>query len=170
MRMSRFAFRACPARNLQSRNRARRLFFGITIGVVFLLSICSPPLHATEIEKMAAIGPISSYTRSADAVTIECADNSEVRITILAPDLIRVRAAFRKPIPAQDHSWAIARTQWESTAWKVSEDPDQILIITSKVEIAIHRSPLLIEFRDAITHQPINSDELPMMFDPHGEG
>jgi alpha-glucosidase len=170
MRMSRFAFRARPARNLQSRNRARRLFFGITIGVVFLLSICSPPLHATEIEKMAAIGPISSYTRSADAVTIECADNSEVRITILAPDLIRVRAAFRKPIPAQDHSWAIARTQWESTAWKVSEDPDQILIITSKVEIAIHRSPLLIEFRDAITHQPINSDELPMMFDPHGEG
>ncbi len=170
MRPSRFALRAASDRKFRVNWSGCRVFLEVAVAIFSSLIHYSVPLQATEIKKMTAIGAVSSYTRSANAVTIECEDYSQVQITILSPDLIRVRAAFGKSIPAVDHSWAIARTEWESTDWRVSEDPRQILITTSKVEIAIHRSPLLIEFRDAITHQPVNSDELPMMFDPHSEG
>jgi alpha-glucosidase len=170
MRISRLALPAASVGKFPERRSGCRLSLEVAFAVFFSLFHYSVQLQATEITKMASIGPVSSYARSVNAVTIRCADNSQVQITILSPDLIRVRAVFGKPIPAQDHSWAIARTKWESTDWRVSEDPNQILITTSKVEIAIHRSPLLIEFRNAATHQPVNSDELPMMFDPHGEG
>src|SRR3984957_11338300 len=170
MRMNRCALRASSARSVREPHSARCLSWAVTVAAFSFLVLCWSPLQATEIKKMAAIGPVSSYTRSANAVTIQCTDNSQVQISILSPGLVRVRAAFGKPIPAQDHSWAIAQTEWESTAWQVSGDLNQLLITTSELEIVIHRSPLLIEFRDAITHQSINSDELPMMFDPHGEG
>ena len=36
------------------------------------------------------------------------------------------------------------------------------------IEVVVRRSPLLIEFRNAKTHQTINADERPMMYDARG--
>ena len=128
--------------------------------------ILAASAHAIDLTNFAAIDSFASYTATRDAVTITCRDGSQVRFYFLAPDLIRVRASFRAPIPDRDHSWAIAKTTWDVPKWSVRETPDGLLISTEQVEALVHRSPLLIEFRDAATHRTINADALPMMWDP----
>ncbi len=123
---------------------------------------------AQDITTLEKIGPVVSLTKTDKTVTLNCADNSQVQVTILAPDLIRVRASFAKPIPAKDHSWAIAKTDWPTPRWNLNETPDQITLTTDELEVAIRRSPLLIEFRDARTHQLVNADERPMSYDAKG--
>jgi alpha-glucosidase len=123
---------------------------------------------AIDLTGLAPIDPWASYTSTRDTVTIACRDQSQVRLYILAPDLIRVRASFRAPMPERDHSWAIAKTAWDVPKWTVKEEPDDLLIATEELEVLVHRSPLLIEFRDAKTHRTINADGLPMMWNPNG--
>jgi alpha-glucosidase len=123
---------------------------------------------AQDIEKLEPIGAVISFTRTADSVTFDCADHSQVRISIFSSDLVRVRAAFAKPLPVKDHSWAIAKQDWPTPPWNLTEQTDSVTISTDEIEVAVRRSPLLIQFRDARTHQTINADERPMMYDPHG--
>jgi alpha-glucosidase len=81
---------------------------------------------------------------------------------------VRIRASFRQPIPAKDHSWAIAKTDWPAPRWSLSENADAVLITTDELEVVVRRSPLLIEFRNAKTHALINADEQPMAYDAKG--
>ena len=120
---------------------------------------------AQDITTLEQIGPVVSLQRSANGVTLNCQDNSQVQLSILAPDLIRVRASFTKSIPAHDHSWAIAKENWTTPRWNLNETPDLISITTDDLEVTVRHSPLLIEFRDARTHQLINADERPMSYD-----
>ncbi len=100
------------------------------------------------------------------AVTLTCADGSQVRIAVLAPDLIRVRAAFLGKLPDRDHSWAIEKTSWDVPRWGLTDDSAALRLSTAELEVVIYRSPLRIEFRDAKSHQVINADQQPMRFDP----
>ena len=113
-----------------------------------------------------SIGPVASFVKTDAAVTLICADGSQVRITALAPDLIRVRAAFLGKLPGRDRSWAIEKTSWDVPQWDLTEDAGALRISTSELEVVVHRSPLQIEFRDVKTHQTINADQQPMRFDP----
>jgi alpha-glucosidase len=101
-------------------------------------------------------------------VVFNCLDNSQVQVTVLASDLVRVRASFARPLPAKDHSWAIAKSDWTTPRWSLSEASDAVLIRTDEIEVVVHRSPLLFEFRDAKTHSLINADEQPMAYDAKG--
>src|SRR5579862_3130439 len=121
---------------------------------------------AVDLTGLQTIGPVASFVKANSTVTFTCTDRSEVQISIMAPDLIRVRAAFLKKLPARDHSWAIAKDAWDTPSWTLSEQPGVVLISTAELEVMIHRDPLLIEFRDAATHQVINADQQPMSFDP----
>ena len=120
---------------------------------------------AQDITRLEKIGPVVNFTKFEKSVLFNCRDNSQVQLTILAPDLVRVRASFAKPLPAKDHSWAIAKTDWLTPRWGVSEDTESVVITTEALEVVVHRSPLLIEFRDAKTHGIINADEQPMAYD-----
>ena len=131
--------------------------------------LCSASVKAQDfVQGLEPIGPLSSFTKTEAAITFNCQDGSQVRISILATDLIRVRASFRKSLPARDHSWAIARESWEAVRWNVKETAESVVISTDELEVVVRRSPLLIEFRDAKTGQIINADERPMMFDVKG--
>jgi alpha-glucosidase len=132
-----------------------------------LIVICAScaSVVAQDITTLEKIGPVVSLVKSDKAVTLNCQDNSQVQLTMLAPDLIRVRASFTKPIPATDHSWAIAKQDWPTPRWSLSEASDLITVTTDELEVVIRRSPLLIEFRDARTHRVLNSDERPMSYD-----
>jgi alpha-glucosidase len=121
---------------------------------------------AADLNGLSPIGSVTGYSRSSDGVTLKCADQSEVRLQVLAPDLIRVRASFAKPLPERDHSWAIEKTTWPTPEWSVKEDSSRLLLSTSELEVAIGRSPLLIEFRDVQTHRAINTDARPMSYNP----
>ena len=125
---------------------------------------------AADLNGFAPIGAVESYSSTRDTVTIVCRDHSQVRFYLLAPDLIRVRASFGGPPPARDHSWAIDKTSWDVPKWSVKDVPGGLLIATDEVEAFVKRPELLIEFRDAKTHRPINTDAQPMMRDPHLNG
>lgn len=123
---------------------------------------------AQDITSLEKIGSIVSASRSSASVTFTCSDRSQLEITPLAADLIRVRASFAKPIPTKDHSWAIAKTNWTTPRWSLSERPDAFVVITDEVEVTIKRSPLLVEFRDAKTRRLLNADQQPMAYDAKG--
>jgi alpha-glucosidase len=124
---------------------------------------------AQDITALQSIAPVASFQKSERTVTFTCTDNSQVQLTILAPDLIRVRAAFGKQIPTKDHSWAIAKNEWITPRWSLSETPDVVTITTDELQVVVHRSPLLIDFLDARTHRLINADERPMAYDARGQ-
>jgi len=134
------------------------------VGLIFSCSSA----RAQDITALEKIGAVVSFTRSETAVRLSCQDNSQIQITVLAPDLIRIRASFAKPVPAKDHSWAIAKERWETPRWHLAESADAITISTDEVEAIVYRSPLLIEFRDARTHELINADQQPMTYDAKG--
>jgi alpha-glucosidase len=123
---------------------------------------------AQDITKLEKIGPVVSFTRSERAVVFNCSDHSQLQVTLLAPDLVRIRASFTQPFPAKDHSWAIAKTDWATPRWSLSETGAAVVITTDELEIVVQRSPLLIEFRDARTHAVINADEQPLAYDAAG--
>lgn len=129
------------------------------------LTLTIPAQDITALEK---IGSVVSFTKSDKGVTFNCRDNWQVQVTVLAPDLVRVRASFTKSIPARDHSWAVAKENWETPRWGLSETAEAIMIATAEIEIVVHRSPLLTDFRDARTHKVINADEQPMAYDAKG--
>src|ERR1044071_2347786 len=136
--------------------------------LIFAFLLGTTSTAAQDITTLEKIGPVVSLSKTEKSVTLNCQDNSQVQLTILAPDLIRVRAVFTKSIPARDHSWAIAKTDWPTPRWSLKETPDLITITTDELEVTIRRSPLLIEFRDARTHQLLNADERPMSYDAKG--
>jgi len=123
---------------------------------------------AQEITRLEKIGAAVSVTRTETGLKINCSDNSQVQVTVLVPDLIRVRAVFTKSLPSLDHSWAIAKMDWPRTDWHISETADQILLTTSALRLVIRRSPLLFEFQDAKTGEVINADEQPLAYDGRG--
>ena len=112
------------------------------------------------------IGSVASFTPLRDGIVITCNDHSQVRLQVLAPDLVRVRASFGAPLPERDHSWAIEKTAWDAPKWSLQEQVDALLLLTDEIEVAVHRSPLLVEFRDPKTHRPINSDQAPIQRNP----
>jgi alpha-glucosidase len=125
-------------------------------------------LRAIDLSRLKGIAPVSSLAKFPAAIVFSCADRSQVRVSILAPDLMRVRASFRRPLPVADHSWAIAKTAWDHAGWDLREEPTQTVMTTSQLELVVHHSPLILEFRDPASHQTVNMDERPMMYDPQG--
>ena len=132
---------------------------------VLLAGVSHAAVRAQDITQLRKIGPVASYTKTERGLILNCRDNSQVQISVLSADLIRVRASFTKPIPTADHSWAIAKDNWATVRWTTAETPQQITLTTDEVEVVIHRSPLLIDFRDARTHELLNADEQPMGHD-----
>src|ERR1035441_10746130 len=111
------------------------------------LAMISGAAAAVDLAGLSAIGPVTSFTRTGSAVLLACADQSEVQISLLAPDLVRVRASFRKKLPARDHSWAIAKTAWDAPQWNLREEPGILRITTGELEVVVGRDPLRSEER-----------------------
>jgi alpha-glucosidase len=140
----------------------------VSLGCLFI-SLYAAAVEAQDIVRdLEPIGRVTGLTRTETEVTFDCAGQTQVRLSILAPDLVRVRASFNKPLPVTDHSWAIAGQSWNAPRWRLTEQADTVVILTDELEIIVRRVPLLIEFRDAKTHRTINADERPMMFDAKG--
>ena len=136
--------------------------------LLLLTLLLTSSVSAQDITPLEKIGPVASLIKTDKSITLTCRDNSQVQLTILAPDLVRVRASFTKPIPTKDHSWAIAKHDWSTPRWTLKESSTTITITTDELEVTIQRSPLLISFYDARTHQLLNADERPMSYDANG--
>src|SRR5437764_8841828 len=107
--------------------------------VLLVIIACLVSVNAQDITTLETIGPVVGVEKTDKTVRIHCHDNSEVQLTILAPDLIRVRTSFTKPIPQTEHSWAIAKEDWQTPRWNLQETSDSITITTDELEIVVHR-------------------------------
>src|SRR5215217_8274282 len=116
--------------------------------LLVLISILatSSSIFAQDITTLEPIGRIVTLNKTDKSVILTCHDNSQVQLTILAPDLIRVRASFAKAIATKDHSWAIAKHDWSIPRWSLNESPAEITIALDELEVRIQRSPLFISF------------------------
>ena len=123
---------------------------------------------AQDVSQLEKIGSVTSVSKTDKTVVLNCSDQSQVQLSILAPDLIRVRVSFAQPLPQKDHSWAIAKLDWTTPAWSMRESATDMVITTDELEVVVNRSPLLIDFRDAKTHRSINTDQQPMAYDAKG--
>src|SRR5271157_3100157 len=103
-----------------------------------LLPLCLPAA-AIDLAGLTPIAPLSGFTTARDGITLNCGDGSEVAIRVLAPDLVRVRAAFGHALPARDHSWAIEKSGWNVPRWNLKEEPDALHINTGELEVVIRR-------------------------------
>src|SRR5207245_912089 len=83
-------------------NEALRSFYNMKKCFVVLFSLCCFGLsQAQEIDvtRLEKIGPVTGFIKTERGITLNCGDNSQVQVTVLAPDLIRIRASFAKPVP-----------------------------------------------------------------------
>jgi alpha-glucosidase len=124
------------------------------------------PASALDWTGLRPAGDLASLARRDQGVDLTCADGTVVQLTVLAPDLVRVRARFAGQPAAPDHSWAIARTAWPAAPWQIHEAAAAVTLTTAELEVVVSRHPLLVEFRDVATHRVINSDQRPMARDP----
>ncbi|HET7537901.1 MAG TPA: TIM-barrel domain-containing protein, partial [Candidatus Didemnitutus sp.] len=108
------------------------------------------------------VGAVERVTKLDRGVQLDCADGSSVTVTVLAPDLVRVRTLFPGQSAAPDHSWAIARTDWPAVEWQLRETATDLTLTTAELGIIVRRSPLLIEFRETAGGRLLNADERPM--------
>ncbi len=139
----------------------------LTLTLCATLLTCAR-VGAIDLNGLQPIAPVVSETKSPAGIIFNCSDRSQVLVAVLAPDLMRVRVSFGNSLPAGDHSWAISKTAWGNVNWDLREEPGQTIMSTRELELIVHHSPLLLEFRDAASHQTINVDERPMMHDPRG--
>ncbi len=112
------------------------------------------------------IGPAATVTRLDRGVEVACTDGSSVTLSVLAPDLVRVRARFAGQPAPRDQSWAVARTDWPAVDWSLAETAEAVTVSTPAVRVVVRRSPLLVEFHDSATGRVVNADHRPMARHP----
>lgn len=76
--------------------------------------------------------------------------NSEttVEVTILAPDLARVRMIAGTRVPP-DHSYAVAKFDWPSIPVQVSSEVNTRILRTTQMQVRLQLSPFRVSFYDA---------------------
>ena len=102
-----------------------------------------------------SIGNVLNVTKHDSSVELAC-ENGRVRISVLADNIVRVRATPASDFGA-DFSYAIAKTNWPKIKTDIVTG-QKIKIATKKLQVTITKSPLRIEFATA-TGEVLNSDE-----------
>jgi len=66
-------------------------------------------------------------------------------ITILTPDLVRVRVVQGK-YPTTDYSWAVAKTDWPQTPVQFIKEKSRLIMRTSALEVRVEQAPFRVAF------------------------
>ncbi|MCD6290639.1 MAG: DUF4968 domain-containing protein [Anaerolineae bacterium] len=93
------------------------------------------------------IGNVVHWDQHGGQIDLSCS-NGHVRIYVLAPDLIRVRATPGADF-GPDESWAVIRHDWPATPVSIGETNRTIILSTGKLRLEIGKQPLRLRFYDA---------------------
>ncbi len=157
--------RSVAAAGWRRRHRAPHALVRILKHITFLVLLAAAA-RGVDFAGLQPIGSVTQVRAVAGGVELDCADGGSVHVSVLAPDLVRVRSLFAGQAGVPDHSWAIARTTWDPVAFQVHETNDAVTLTTAELEVVVHRAPLQVEFRDPATHRVINADQRPVSRDP----
>lgn len=75
-------------------------------------------------------------------------EHAVVQVSVLAPDVVRVRAAQGTSF-GPDDSWAVVKKDWPAVHVEISHASDEEVIRTGKLEIHAQLSPFRLSFDDA---------------------
>jgi alpha-glucosidase len=112
------------------------------------------PQHSTA--QWNSIGNVTKVERFADGVMID-APPAKIRISILAPDVARIRMS-KDGTFLPDSSWAVINAKLGSTTFTVNDSPSTLILKTSLLSIKIDKKPCRISFLDN-NGKVINQDE-----------
>lgn len=110
------------------------------IRVVTSLLLAAGVLHG----QWQSVGNLDGYTRSGDGVELR-SGAAVVRITVLAPDIVRFRAS-RNGAFQPDRSAAVVKTEWDRAPFEIRETEAELQIRTSEIEVKIQKHPVRISF------------------------
>ncbi|MBI3788913.1 MAG: glycoside hydrolase family 31 protein, partial [Ignavibacteriales bacterium] len=94
-----------------------------------------------------SVGYVSSYRVEEPNSILVQAGRSALHISLLAPDLVRIRLAPNGAF-ASDQSVAIVKRDWQGIKPIVTQTPAEIRIATSEITVVVKKSPLRISFLD----------------------
>jgi len=103
-------------------------------------------LSSTGLADWQTIGNLTPAGSEGNRVTFRNSQATVV-VTVLAPDLIRVRMV-RGTSLAPDHSYAVAKTDWPDVPIELSGDGETRTIRTPDLEVRAHLSPFRLAFYD----------------------
>lgn len=103
-----------------------------------------------------SIGAITRVDTTAEGLLIS-ADPAKVRISVLAPDVVRIRMS-RDGSFRPDSSWAVVRRDLGDSRFTLTDSPGALELATSKLKLRIGRSPCRLTFYDAAGN-PCSEDD-----------
>ncbi len=92
------------------------------------------------------LGAVRDVQWQDNRLTLDCG-GPRVQISVLAPDLVRVRLTPAGEFPP-DFSHAVAVREWPATSCQLALDAEKIVLRTSELEVRIARDPCRISFFD----------------------
>ena len=92
------------------------------------------------------IGSLAASQPQGNQITFS-SRQATVVLTVLAPDLIRVRMLPATSLPP-DHSFAVIKTDWPKVAVEFGGDKETRIIRTPELEVRAHLSPFRLAFYD----------------------
>lgn len=120
--------------------------------IAFLLLFC---LFST-FAQWTSIGNVDKVEKLSDGILIS-ATPAKVHVTILSPDVIRIRMSNDGNF-LPDSSWAVIQNNLGSKDFRYTESTEEITLFTSALEVRIQKSPCRISFYD-VNGNLINQDE-----------
>jgi len=112
------------------------------VQVICLAFVVAQPVAAD----WKSLGNMSATPPSGNAVAFSDGQNT-VTLSVLAPDLIRVRVTNGKS-NGPDYSYAVAKTDWPATKVEFAGDKGSRIIRTSEIEVRVQLSPFRLAFYD----------------------
>ena len=103
-------------------------------------------LQTTE-QPWSIIGSVQSISKTDRTIHFNCS-NSSLKISILAPNLIRVRMSPTGEFKSRSHSITLDDEQWEIIPFEVRETDQKIEIETAQITISVKRDRPAIESFD----------------------
>ncbi|WP_293270300.1 alpha-glucosidase domain-containing protein [Microcoleus sp. PH2017_02_FOX_O_A] len=112
-------------------------------------------LQTTE-QPWSIIGSIQSIDKTDHTIHFNCT-NSSLKISILAPNLIRVRMSPTGEFKDRSHSVTLPDEEWQIVPFEVRETAEKIEIETAQITISVKRDRPAIECFDK-SGKPFASD------------
>ncbi|MGH7601965.1 MAG: TIM-barrel domain-containing protein, partial [bacterium] len=90
------------------------------------------------------LGNVTAYQKEERGVLLTCGAD-QLRVTILAADLVQVRLA-RNGVWDDGPSYAVIKTQWPTVEWQFAETAEELQITTAELVVKIKRAPCRLAF------------------------
>ena len=115
-----------------------------------------PLLPQRSIAQWNSLGSVAGVTKTENGLVLDVPPAS-VRISVLAPDVIRIRMSKNGTF-LPDSSWAVINTSLGSSAFTLIDSPSTVMLKTSSVSVKVDKKPCRISFLDN-SGTVINQDE-----------